>query len=688
MRRALWYGALGVLLAGCGMAGGGGSSSMPGTAPATGSGSGTVTVQIGQPTLNRLAFDTSSVTVMLNGPSGFTASQSVGLQGSGATASFSNLPLGSYTITAQAFNASKVELSEGNTTLTVVAGTNTANLTTNFVPEFVLACNSDAQTISTLQLDPQSGALQNPSQSTSAPGAFTMALDPSEHFLYVMDDPRQNQQFTSLVSGMNVFSVDGATGNLTSQPDLSVFLPGSGEFPIVSPDDRFLYIQLGTINLIIPGSFIAGFARDPQTGALVPISGSPFLAGLGDFPEDELGFISDLTLDPIGHTLYTGLSVGTQNVAAPFSVDQTTGALSALPITTLGLGSPLGASVDPVGGFVLYTDENTIQTNNLLSNGALGSSSTLTTLHGQSNEQTFDPTGHYLIETDLANNTLDVYSVTNGIPSYLSSVPTSVNPGVARFDNTGQVLLLACRGASPGFNGAVQSFLWNASNGNLTLVSTVTTGTDSRTDDVAIVAPAAAASGTPLPSPTPVPTVPPGSAPGTLTPLQRVVTAGSPAGMVTTPDGKYLYVAGATILGYAVNADGTVNAWAPPVAKVDVPIPTGTGLLAVGAAMDPQGKYLLVAWDGLGSQPELLAYAIGSDGSLTPVNGSPASLAGSPVNVAIDNTGTVIAVSNRSSGQLSTFSLNRASSTLTATGSVPSGAGTYGVAFTPDNTHL
>ena len=80
---------------------------------------------------------------------------------------------------------------------------------------------------------------------------------------------------------------------------------------------------------------VAGYAIDPSTGALSPISGSPFATGSDP---------KNVSTDPSGRFLYVANTrVGTlgYDTISGYAIDPTTGALTPLS------GSPFEADIQP-----------------------------------------------------------------------------------------------------------------------------------------------------------------------------------------------------------------------------------------------------------------------------------------------------------------------------------------------------
>ncbi|MEU8250268.1 beta-propeller fold lactonase family protein [Nonomuraea sp. NPDC048916] len=117
---------------------------------------------------------------------------------------------------------------------------------------------------------------------------------------------------------------------------------------------------------------------------------------------------------------------------------------------------------------------------------------------------------------------------------------------------------------------------------------------------------------------------------GTLRRVGRPVpTNPAGAGMVFTPDGRFLYVATqfeAKVDGFRVGRDGDLT----PVPGS----PFNAAVNAEGAAIAPDGRHLFIAGPGNEHDPGAVsAYAINGDGSLTEVTGSPSPAGQGPVGI-------------------------------------------------------
>jgi 6-phosphogluconolactonase (cycloisomerase 2 family) len=140
---------------------------------------------------------------------------------------------------------------------------------------------------------------------------------------------------TDLNSGtVAAFTDESPTGALNTVPG-SPFPAGNTpvQAVIAGSQNQFLYVS----NLNDSSGGISAFTVEFNTGALTPISGSPYATGTtGSFPGP-----SALAISGNGQILYVGL-VGTTNAnnkIAAFAIDANTGALTAIPGSPFATGN-------------------------------------------------------------------------------------------------------------------------------------------------------------------------------------------------------------------------------------------------------------------------------------------------------------------------------------------------------------
>jgi 6-phosphogluconolactonase (cycloisomerase 2 family) len=173
-------------------------------------------------------------------------------------------------------------------------------------------------------IDPTTGALL-PGSSTATAGAF-VAIAPNGKFAYVANE-----------NGISVYSVDAATGMLTSAGSSVSAATNNPVTIAIDPSGQFLYAgNAGYVNLGQGPQNISGFTISATTGGLTSIT-STLLAGILS--------PASMVVDPSGKFLLASNGV--------YAIDRSTGGLTIVPGSTGfgGLG-PTSSALDSHGSFV------------------------------------------------------------------------------------------------------------------------------------------------------------------------------------------------------------------------------------------------------------------------------------------------------------------------------------------------
>ena len=174
-----------------------------------------------------------------------------------------------------------------------------------------------------------------------------LVAHPTADFLYA----------SSSTGILSVFAINAGTGalNLTSSVSLSgnnVEIAGSA---VITPDGRYLY------QADVPNGFnqppaliqLAGFSIDSATGALSAVPGSPVSTMI------SISTLTNMAIDPTGKFLYASYGSATNSFAgglAAFSIDSSTGALTALPGSPFSVGGrPTSVAIDASGKFLIVS---------------------------------------------------------------------------------------------------------------------------------------------------------------------------------------------------------------------------------------------------------------------------------------------------------------------------------------------
>ena len=211
---------------------------------------------------------------------------------------------------------------------------------------YLLVSNNFSNNISVFQIAAATGLLTEVSGSPFPANAnpTAMVFTPSGNFLYVTNPS---------IKTVTAFSfTNGVLTQLATSPVIS----GSGPSDLVI-DLSGVHLYVANVSAINPQPYaatvgnISGFNIDPTTGALTPISGSPFISTNGVGP-------SALVIDPQGELLYA-VTPGTSFSIWCFSIDENNGQLVAEPDSPFSVpAGGLFALFDPSGNY-LYVGSNT-----------------------------------------------------------------------------------------------------------------------------------------------------------------------------------------------------------------------------------------------------------------------------------------------------------------------------------------
>lgn len=178
--------------------------------------------------------------------------------------------------------------------------------------------------------------------SASVPGNATddVVVDPSDTYVFA------SNQFVPSLAGFT-FNNPATSGNLTpSTPTWEVPTGNNPVWVTVDPLDRFVYVSNATDGTVSGWTLGGG-------GVLSTIGGSPFGTGFSTGANP-----GGMAIDPAGQFLYVADTANAQVVA--FVINQSTGALSPMTGSPFATGNgtngtgPFAVNIDPSGHF-LYT---------------------------------------------------------------------------------------------------------------------------------------------------------------------------------------------------------------------------------------------------------------------------------------------------------------------------------------------
>jgi probable HAF family extracellular repeat protein len=187
-----------------------------------------------------------------------------------------------------------------------------------------------------------------------------LAIDPSGKYAYAA-------QFAVDVFDVSVaaYRIDPFTGQLIALPGPPLPAAGDQASITVDPLGKFVYVPNQTSDTV------SAFSINPANGTLTAIPGSPFTVGVGP---------QSISIDSLDRFAYVA---GASNTYA-FSINATTGALTALTPPSYSAGNPFEQTVDPRGKFVYVAAGSGVYGYNIVQNttGPASEAGDLTTVAG------------------------------------------------------------------------------------------------------------------------------------------------------------------------------------------------------------------------------------------------------------------------------------------------------------------
>jgi 6-phosphogluconolactonase (cycloisomerase 2 family) len=272
--------------------------------------------------------------------------------------------------------------------------------------------------VSAYTIDDSTGALTavpgSPFPAGVAPRSVT--VDPTGRFLYVANCGNPCFNGANDLGDIYAFSIDGATGTLTSVAGSPFPAELHPHHLTADPTGKFVYV----VN--VNSNNISAYTINGATGALSAVPGSPFPAGFGP---------AGVTVDPTGRFVY----VANGGSVTGYSIDGAMGALTPVP------GSPFLApgvrafsvTVNPTGQFVYATDSNS---NGVLAYTIDAATGNLTAVSGSPFlsgsgplSVTVTPAGQFVYVANFSSNSVSGYTI-NGATGALTAVPGSPFSGM------------------------------------------------------------------------------------------------------------------------------------------------------------------------------------------------------------------------------------------------------------------
>ena len=205
-----------------------------------------------------------------------------------------------------------------------------------FSSQFVYVANLQSDNLSAYTIDAATGVLTAIPGSPFAAGAFpiAVAIDPLNRYVYV----------ANYLAGISAYKIEPATGALTPVAGNPVAAEPGVSSIAVDPSGRFVYV--------ISGETAGAYAIDAATGALTQLADSPYTLDLRA-DEGGVGQQGLITVDPRGKIVYVTASNG--ETTETLQINPVTGALTPVSGTPFETGETVTSiSVHPAGKFAYF----------------------------------------------------------------------------------------------------------------------------------------------------------------------------------------------------------------------------------------------------------------------------------------------------------------------------------------------
>jgi 6-phosphogluconolactonase (cycloisomerase 2 family) len=293
-------------------------------------------------------------------------------------------------------------------------------------------------------------------------------------------NPNGNQMY--VIDQSSHVWVYNVTAGLPTNSGQTAVLAGQGDsnYGVVDPYGRFLYVvDLGGSGVTNPNGTIYGFTINQTTGALTAI---PAVTAYTTNVNGPVGMV----IDPTGTYMYVSNTNASPGVVSAYSIDPTTGNLTPLSTPTIAAG--VGAAfetMDPTGAylFVANDSDETVSSYSLGTGGILTNTG-VTPVPNATNTLNLavSPNGSnlYVLDAGLAPATGQVFgfALTSGVPATTPISGTPLSTGIApkgmAIDDSGS--LLAIDNSNQGNSPGTISLFTIGAGGALTAVPAVNAG--------------------------------------------------------------------------------------------------------------------------------------------------------------------------------------------------------------------
>ena len=299
------------------------------------------------------------------------------------------------------------------------------------IGNFVYASNADrsSNNVSAFSIDPETGSLTPVPGSpfpTGGDGNFgiSLGITPDGRFLYAGNHGSSN---------VTVFAI-GSEGDLTRVGELVPAGDGVNGM-VVSPDGKWLAVVLSYEG---PHGSVAMFSIDPKTGELTPVKGSPFPPRK---PGGSDGGAAGVDINCASDTLFLAEGTFATTIVDVLSIDPDTGALTPMKGSPFMPGVGINSNVP-----LLSPDDSLLFVTNTFGSSVtvftVGEDRGLTLVPGSpfdagpggANGMGTDPEGRFLCVTSYVPGdgaAVTVFSVDGGALTLVPGSPFPIGKGTA-----------------------------------------------------------------------------------------------------------------------------------------------------------------------------------------------------------------------------------------------------------------
>jgi 6-phosphogluconolactonase (cycloisomerase 2 family) len=298
-----------------------------------------------------------------------------------------------------------------------------------------------------------------------------VASDPAGNFVYstlnIIDTATTPPSLIN--SDATAYTINSSTGSLATIAG-SPFVGGGDNCVDITVDLSGKFVYMANY-----GGSISAFTINSVTGGLAAVPGSPFPTAPPIPPNNNSG-VNSVTVDPTGKFVYAALNGS--NAISAYTINSSTGALTPVTGSPFPAGSvPYMVRVDPSGRFAyatnLHSDNISAYSINS-STGALtpiaGSPFSFPTLNGAPNGLAVDSSGRFLYATDSNLNYVVAFSIDNstGALTPVSGSPfaSGAGPWGAFVHPSGKFLYVTNNG-----EGTISAYAIDSTSGSLTPIS-------------------------------------------------------------------------------------------------------------------------------------------------------------------------------------------------------------------------